>query len=128
MCHGHPRYHLCAHTSINWFYCPTALIDLETGYETPCSNVSFAPAQRSTLDCPLAHCDFKGKDGRWICCVCKQGPNAKGWCLMPMRHQRHNHDTLVLEEFETTCDHGCCKECQKLGAYTTYRGRVRGGF
>lgn len=116
MCHGHPRDHACGHLSINWYYCPSALIDLSTGYETPCSNVSFAPGQRSTLDCPLQNCGYKEKGGRWLCCVCNQGPNSKGWCVMPRRYFRPNRDTLVDEEVEGTCDHGCCEGCQKLGA------------
>ncbi|KAK1529924.1 hypothetical protein CPAR01_12236 [Colletotrichum paranaense] len=53
MCHGHPRLHPCSHTSINWHYCPSALIDLETGVETPCSHLSYATAQPSNADCPL---------------------------------------------------------------------------
>ena len=117
MCHGHPRYHPCSHTSINWYYCPTALIDLETGYETPCSNVSFAPAQTTKLDCPLKHCDFKGKGGLWICCSCKQGPNTHGWCMMPRSRLRRNSDTFAVEEIQTTCDHGCCKECTRFGTW-----------
>ncbi|KAF7553828.1 hypothetical protein G7Z17_g3344 [Cylindrodendrum hubeiense] len=65
MCHGHPRHHPCAHTSINWHYCPSALIDLETGYETPCQHTTFAPAQSISSDCPLQNCQFKDKGGTW---------------------------------------------------------------
>ncbi|KAL6920957.1 hypothetical protein FSST1_004983 [Fusarium sambucinum] len=111
MCHGHPRHHPCAHTSINWHYCPSALIDLETGYETPCSKMSFAAAQPTKSDCPLQNCQFKSKGGSWTCCACQQGPNTQGWCTKPLSRLTMNPESFSLETVETTCDHGCCSEC-----------------
>ncbi|RGP72584.1 hypothetical protein FLONG3_6592 [Fusarium longipes] len=111
MCHGHPRHHACAHTSINWHYCPSALIDLETGYETPCSNMSFAKAQPTKSDCPLQNCQFKSKGGSWTCCACQQGPNTQGWCTMPLSRLTMNPESFSVETVETTCDHGCCSKC-----------------
>ncbi|KAF4954437.1 hypothetical protein FGADI_5214 [Fusarium gaditjirri] len=102
MCHGHPRHHPCAHTSINWHYCPSALIDLETGYETPCSKISFAAAQPTTSDCPLQNCQFKSKGGSWTCCSCQQGPNTQGWCTMPMSRMTMNPESFSVESVETT--------------------------
>ncbi|KAI1049212.1 hypothetical protein LB506_004777, partial [Fusarium annulatum] len=116
MCHGHPRHHPCAHTSINWHYCPSALIDLETGYETPCSNISFAAAQPTTSDCPLQNCEFKSKGGSWTCCSCQQGPNTQGWCTMPMSRMTMNPESFSVESVETTCDHGCCSKCVQYGS------------
>ena len=115
MCHGHPRHHPCAHTSINWHYCPSALIDLETGYETPCSNMSFAAAQPTTSDCPLQNCQFKSKGGSWTCCSCQQGPNTQGWCTMPLSRLTMNPESFSVESIETTCDHGCCSKCIRYG-------------
>jgi hypothetical protein len=117
MCHGHPRYHPCSHSSVHWYYCPSALIDLSTGAETPCSNVSFAPSQRTTSDCPLLHCRFQDKNGGggWTCCACNQGPNTRGWCTMPLNRWRRNVCTFAMEEVETTCDHGCCGKCTEAG-------------
>ncbi|KAH7141412.1 hypothetical protein B0J13DRAFT_58998 [Dactylonectria estremocensis] len=111
MCHGHPRHHPCAHTSINWHYCPSALIDLETGYETPCHKTTFAPAQPINADCPLQNCHFKDKGGSWTCCSCQQGPNTRGWCTMPSSRLQMNPESFSLEEVESTCDHGCCSKC-----------------
>ncbi|EKJ79215.1 hypothetical protein ACHAPM_004446 [Fusarium culmorum] len=115
MCHGHPRHHPCAHTSINWHYCPSALIDLETGYETPCSKMSFAAAQPTKSDCPLQNCQFKSKGGSWTCCACQQGPNTQGWCTKPLSRLTMNPESFSLETVETTCDHGCCSECVRYG-------------
>ncbi|KAK7402720.1 hypothetical protein QQX98_011542 [Neonectria punicea] len=111
MCHGHPRHHPCSHTSINWHYCPSALIDLETGYETPCRNSTFAPSQPNNSDCPLQNCQFKNKGGSWTCCSCQQGPNTMGWCTMPSNRFQMNPESFSVEAVETTCDHGCCSEC-----------------
>ncbi|KAK5996135.1 hypothetical protein PT974_04563 [Cladobotryum mycophilum] len=110
MCHGHPRYHPCSHTSLNWYYCPSASIDLETGYENPCRNVSFAPAQSSHLSCPLQHCYFSDKEGSWICCMCNQGPNTRGWCATPIVGGDDDMDSYK-QEGQKTCDHGCCDNC-----------------
>ncbi|RSL73827.1 hypothetical protein CEP54_000219 [Fusarium duplospermum] len=116
MCHGHPRHHPCAHTSINWHYCPSALIDLETGYETPCSNISFAAAQPTNSDCPLQNCQFKSKGGSWTCCACRQGPNTQGWCTMPLSRLEMDPESYAVEAVETTCDHGCCSKCIRYGS------------
>ncbi|KAH6603150.1 hypothetical protein Trco_007925 [Trichoderma cornu-damae] len=116
MCHGHPRYHSCAHTSLIWYYCPSAHIDLETGFETPCRNVSFAPAQSSSLSCPLKNCQFVDKGGSWICCKCNQGPNTQGWCSTPVTPVQDDLDSLGLgDEGQRTCDHGCCDDCKRFG-------------
>jgi hypothetical protein len=48
MCHEHPRYHSCSHQSVRWHYCPSALIDLETCYQAPCPNITFAASQSRT--------------------------------------------------------------------------------
>ncbi|KAK7442909.1 hypothetical protein Landi51_09457 [Colletotrichum acutatum] len=94
MCHGHPRLHPCSHTSINWHYCPSALIDLETGVETPCSHLSYATAQPSNADCPLINCQFKAMGGTWTCSSSGYGISA------PVNESQ-------------TCDHGCCAECAR---------------
>ncbi|CCF37963.1 hypothetical protein CH063_09178 [Colletotrichum higginsianum] len=112
MCHGHPRWHPCSHTSINWHYCPSAMIDLETGVETPCSHVSYATAQPSNTDCPLLNCQFKAMGGTWTCCQCGQGPNDQGWCTMPKRMPDQNYGGIAADETRT-CDHGCCAECTR---------------
>jgi hypothetical protein len=113
MCHGHPRYHSCAHTSMVWYYCPSASIDLQTGYEAPCRNVTLAPSQASRTSCPLSVCYFKEKGGQWTCCQCKQGPNLQGWCTMPLGLS--NGDVNLSSQLQMTCDHGCCKSCKKSG-------------
>lgn len=120
MCHGHPRHHPCSHTSINWHYCPSALIDLETGYETPCSNISFAAAQPTNSDCPLQNCQFKSKGGSWTCCSCRQGPNTQGWCTMPLSRLEMDPESYAVEAVETTCDHGCCSKCIRYGKPLSY--------
>ncbi|KAL7941330.1 hypothetical protein V8C42DRAFT_182399 [Trichoderma barbatum] len=124
MCHGHPRYHSCAHTSLVWYYCPSAHIDLETGFETPCRNVSFAPAQSSPLSCPLKNCQFVDKGGSWICCKCNQGPNTQGWCSTPMANIQDDLDSLQLEDVQRTCDHGCCDDCKRFGTLATLGSKV----
>ncbi|KZL84441.1 hypothetical protein CI238_03580 [Colletotrichum incanum] len=110
MCHGHPRWHPCSHTSINWHYCPSALIDLETGVETPCTHLSYATAQPSNADCPLLNCQFKAMGGTWTCCQCGQGPNDQGWCTTPMPNQGQG---AISTEEAKTCDHGCCANCAR---------------
>ena len=114
MCHGHPHHHPCSHQSVTWHYCPSALIDLETGYETPCSNVTFAVSQASNSECPLQNCEFKAKGGSWICCNCLQGPNTQGWCTFN-RQQPVLERNYMSEEYSLveTCDHGCCKNCTR---------------
>lgn len=118
MCHGHPRYHECAHTSLVWYYCPSAKIDLETGYETPCRNTTFAPAQSSSLSCPLKNCQFADKGGSWICCKCNQGPNTQGWCSTPLTDIQDDMGSLRIGGDQRTCDHGCCDDCRRFGSLT----------
>ncbi|KAK2002772.1 hypothetical protein LX36DRAFT_727723 [Colletotrichum falcatum] len=117
MCHGHPRWHPCSHTSINWHYCPSALIDLETGVETPCTHLSYATGQPSNADCPLLNCQFKALGGTWTCCQCGQGPNDQGWCTRLMPEQDAEGTTTGAAK---TCDHGCCVECARY----PYEGRL----
>ena len=80
MCHGHPQTHPCSHTSVAWDYCPAAHLDLDTGYESPCADMSFAAAQPTAGGCPLQNCQFKDMGGSWQCCACGRGPNTRGWC------------------------------------------------
>ena len=114
MCHGHPHCHSCGHQSVTWHYCPSALIDLETGYETPCPNITFAGSQASTASCPLANCDYSSAGGGgWTCCQCG-GRNTSGWCtnLSPAPKWERNSVTNEWEWIER-CDHGCCRSCIK---------------
>jgi len=110
MCHGHPHHHPCGHQSVKWHYCPRALIDLDTGYETSCDKATFASSQPSKASCPLQKCEFKTHGTRWICCACKQGPNERGWCAFDRPHWEQNHLTGDWAWVES-CDHGCCKNC-----------------
>ena len=113
MCHGHPHHHPCGHQSVNWHYCPSALIDLETGYETPCSNITFAGSQPSNSGCLLANCDFGGS--AWTCCNCG-GRNTSGWCTNASPNPRFEKNTITNDfEYVETCDHGCCRNCTKDG-------------
>ncbi|KAK4119220.1 hypothetical protein N657DRAFT_627281 [Parathielavia appendiculata] len=114
MCHGHPHYHSCGHQSVTWHYCPSALIDLETGYETPCSNITFAASQPSTASCPLANCDFRSASGGgWTCCKCG-GRNRSGWCMNMSPNPRWDKNPITNEwEWIERCDHGCCRSCIK---------------
>ncbi|KAK4032006.1 hypothetical protein C8A01DRAFT_20863 [Parachaetomium inaequale] len=108
MCHGHPRYYSCSHQSVTWHYCPSALIDLETGYETPCSNITFAASQPSTSKCPLANCDFHntGSD-KWKCCQCG-GQNSSGWYENMSPNPRWGRNRITNEwEWIGWCDHRC---------------------
>ncbi|KAI0017835.1 hypothetical protein F4780DRAFT_781967 [Xylariomycetidae sp. FL0641] len=82
MCHGHPHVHPCSHTSVKWLYCPEAIFDLDTGYETACSNPIYSTPQHSNVECPLQNCNYKALKGSWTCCRCGQGPNTKGWCTV----------------------------------------------
>jgi hypothetical protein len=118
MCHGHPHIHPCGHQSVNWHYCPSALIDLETGYETPCPNITFASSQPVTSNCPLVNCDFRNAGGgSWICCNCG-GKNTGGWCLHELSNPRTERNPLTNEWEEIRrCDHGCCRNCIKESKY-----------
>ncbi|KAI2643739.1 hypothetical protein GGS21DRAFT_34359 [Xylaria nigripes] len=108
MCHGHPHYHPCSHTSVKWLYCPEAVFDLKTGYETPCANPIYSTAQPVNSDCPLQNCNFKALKGSWNCCVCGQGPNTQGWCTVMSWVVDVNPLTGVEENMEVPCGHGCC--------------------
>ncbi|KAI2607815.1 hypothetical protein GGR54DRAFT_643903 [Hypoxylon sp. NC1633] len=111
MCHGHPHYHPCSHTSVKWLYCPEAIFDLDTGYETPCSNPIYSTPQPTNVDCPLQNCNFKALMGNWNCCVCGKGPNAQGWCTSLSRRMDWNPLTGNVEDMEVACGHGCCSSC-----------------
>ncbi|KAH9996738.1 hypothetical protein F4779DRAFT_185172 [Xylariaceae sp. FL0662B] len=111
MCHGHPHYHPCSHTSVKWLYCPEAPFDLETGYETPCSNPIYSAPQPTNVDCPLQNCNFKALMGSWNCCVCGRGPNTQGWCTVLSHRMEWNPLTDQIEEREVPCGHGCCSKC-----------------
>ncbi|KAI1800436.1 hypothetical protein F4811DRAFT_556804 [Daldinia bambusicola] len=100
MCHGHPHYHPCSHTSVKWLYCPEAMFDLDTGYETPCSNPIYSTPQPTNVDCPLQNCNFKALMGSWNCCVCGKGPNTQGWCTSLGRRTDWNPLTRKVEEME----------------------------
>ncbi|KAI0598940.1 hypothetical protein F4775DRAFT_583597 [Biscogniauxia sp. FL1348] len=112
MCHGHPHYHSCSHTSVKWLYCPEAIFDLDTGYETPCSNPIYSKPQPTTLDCPLQNCCFKTLRGSWNCCVCGKGPNTQGWCTVLRHRVDFNPLTGRVENMELPCGHGCCSKCK----------------
>lgn len=111
MCHGHPHYHPCSHTSVKWLYCPEAMFDLDTGYETPCSNPIYSTPQPTNIDCPLQNCNFKALMGSWNCCVCGKGPNTQGWCTALGRRMDWNPLTGKVEDMEVPCGHGCCSSC-----------------
>jgi hypothetical protein len=96
---------------VHWHYCPSAAIDLATGYESPCHNQSFAKSQQSNADCPLTHCNWNGLGGSWICCVCGHGPNTLGWCTTPVVRERTDPATMERVPRAETCDHGCCERC-----------------
>ncbi|AEO56700.1 hypothetical protein MYCTH_2058752 [Thermothelomyces thermophilus ATCC 42464] len=114
MCHGHPHHHTCGHQSVTWHYCPSALIDLETGYETPCHNITFAASQASASPCPLVNCDFRSAgSGGWTCCKCG-GRNDSGWCVNASPEPRWEMNPVTNEwEWMDRCDHGCCRSCIK---------------
>ncbi|KAI0859422.1 hypothetical protein F4860DRAFT_482666 [Xylaria cubensis] len=113
MCHGHPHYHPCSHTSVKWLYCPEAMFDLSTGYEAPCANPIYSKAQPVRSDCPLQNCNFKALKGSWTCCVCGQGPNAQGWCTVLRRAMNWNPVTKTMEDMDVPCGHGCCSQCSR---------------
>lgn len=115
MCHGHPKDHPCSHTSMAWYYCPSAQIDLTKGYQTPCKNITLAPAQRSKNDCPLKLCAFKQKGGLWQCCHCNHGPNDRAWCRQQVVKKASGGRAV-----HSTCDHGCCKNCTEYGKHGEY--------
>ncbi|KAI1817228.1 hypothetical protein GGS20DRAFT_82175 [Poronia punctata] len=111
MCHGHPHYHPCSHTSVKWLYCPEAIFDLTTGYEAPCANPLYATVQPVNTDCPLQNCNFKALKGSWNCCICGNGPNTQGWCTVMRWALEYNPLTKRMENMEVPCGHGCCSKC-----------------
>ncbi|KAI1330187.1 hypothetical protein F5Y16DRAFT_48428 [Xylariaceae sp. FL0255] len=119
MCHGHPHYHPCSHTSVKWLYCPEAIFDLSTGYETPCGNPIYSTAQPVNADCPLQNCNYKSLKGSWNCCMCGKGPNTQGWCSALRRTVEWNPLTRRMETMEVPCGHGCCSKCSR---YPSSRG------
>ncbi|KAK0383879.1 hypothetical protein NLU13_7971 [Sarocladium strictum] len=118
MCHAHPRYHPCNHTSMSWFFCATASCDLKQGTSEPCSDTRLGLDQSVKMDCPLKACKFKQKGPEWICCLCHQGPNTKGWCTMPKGGDRWSSSAHGNNDV-TTCDHGCCEDCIAISQYTS---------
>ncbi|KAH9884275.1 hypothetical protein F4778DRAFT_800235 [Xylariomycetidae sp. FL2044] len=116
MCHGHPHHHPCQHTSVKWLYCPEAVFDLETGYETPCSNPIYSTPQPTNVDCPLSNCHFSALRGSWTCCKCGSGPNTQGWCNALSQQVVYNPMTRNNELMELSCGHGCCSKCNRTPA------------
>ncbi|KAK7998922.1 hypothetical protein PG991_014597 [Apiospora marii] len=115
MCHGHPHYHTCHHTSVKWLYCPEAMFDLETGYETPCSNPIYSTPQLASSECPLQNCLFKQLKGdRWTCCRCGHNANKEGWCVGKINHPFGSWTPRGLEpQSWQTCGHGYCSKCNR---------------
>ncbi|KAK7959001.1 uncharacterized protein PG986_003855 [Apiospora aurea] len=115
MCHGHPHYHTCHHTSVKWLYCPEAMFDLETGYETPCSNPIYSTPQLASSECPLQNCLFKQLKGdRWTCCRCGHNANKEGWCVGKINHPFGSWTPRGLEPQNwQTCGHGYCGKCSR---------------
>lgn len=120
MCHGHPHYHECQHTSVKWLYCPDAKFDLETGYETPCANPIYSAPQPSTLACPLQNCHYKTMRGTWTCCQCGHDANTQGWCDGQTYDPRGHWLPVGCPPSDSqTCGHGCCSKCIGNGATPT---------
>ncbi|KAM9876862.1 hypothetical protein VDGL01_09044 [Verticillium dahliae] len=117
MCHGHPRHHPCSHTSVNWHYCPAAIIDLDTGIETPCSHLSYAAAQPSNTDCALQNCHYKAMGGSWSCCQCQQTSNKLGWCTNIIWKASDDPVDVPRAAYrQEPCAHGCCERCSRSTA------------
>lgn len=125
MCHGHPHYHPCSHTSVKWLYCPEAIFDLSTGYETPCANPIYSTAQPVNSDCPLKNCNFKALKGSWNCCVCGQGPNTQGWCTAATRAMNWDPVMKRMENMDVPCGHGCCSQCSRYRSLPLYKKALR---
>lgn len=123
MCHGHPHYHPCSHTSVKWLYCPEAKYDMTTGYEAPCGNPIYSAVQSTNVNCPLQNCNFKKLKGSWNCCVCNKGPNSQGWCTVPRSVQDWNPLTRRYEVMEMPCGHGCCSNCTRARESSPCDGR-----
>ena len=114
MCRGHPKHHRCAHTSVSWYYCPSAYLDMGTGAVSPCGNHIMNDSQPTKAACPLQHCHFATKGSSWVCCQCHQGPNTQGWCTQKLTAQQVGVDPRATGELQMTCDHGCCERCTAL--------------
>ncbi|KAK8869417.1 HOOK domain containing protein [Apiospora arundinis] len=120
MCHGHPHYHTCHHTSVKWLYCPEAMFDLETGYETPCSATIYSTPQLASNECPLHNCQLKQLKGdSWACCRCGHNANKEGWCVGKINHPFGSWTPRGLEPQNwQTCGHGYCSMCNRdLSSY-----------
>jgi hypothetical protein len=121
MCHGHPHHHSCGHQSVTWHYCPSSLTDLETGYKTPCADMTFAASQSSTANCPRANCDFRSAGGgEWTCCKCGRRNTSGRCCDMspePWGKNPARNEWTWIE----SCDHGCCRGCGKDGKFAGYK-------
>ncbi|KAM3438260.1 hypothetical protein NHJ13734_004275 [Beauveria thailandica] len=114
MCRGHPKHHRCAHTSVSWYYCPSAYLDMGTGAVSPCGNPIMNDSQPTKAACPLQHCRFSTKGSSWVCCQCNQGPNTQGWCTQKLTTQQMGLDSRASGQLQMTCDHGCCENCTGL--------------
>ncbi|KAJ6441307.1 RAS small monomeric GTPase [Purpureocillium lavendulum] len=62
-----------------------ARFDVTSRRTEPCNDTEFGDTRQGRTECPLEHCAFKSKGGRWVCCQCRQGPNTGGWCLQPVK-------------------------------------------
>ncbi|KAM3507902.1 hypothetical protein MY11210_006964 [Beauveria gryllotalpidicola] len=120
MCRGHPKHHRCAHTSVSWYYCPSAYLDMGTGAVSPCGNPIMNDSQPTKAACPLQHCRFSTKGSSWVCCQCNQGPNTQGWCTQKLTTQQIGLDPRASSQLQMTCDHGCCENCTGLGSDGTF--------
>ncbi|KAH6653498.1 hypothetical protein BKA67DRAFT_606964 [Truncatella angustata] len=112
MCHAHPHYHGCQHTSVKWFYCPEGAFDPKVGYASPCSNPIYTAPQPSNADCPLQNCNYKVLGGSWTCCQCAYNANSQGWCNG--KDSRLGKTYIVSSSGNTewqSCGHGCCSKC-----------------
>lgn len=124
MCRGHPKHHRCAHTSVSWYYCPSAHLDMFTGAVSPCGNPIMSDSQPTKAGCPLQHCRFAAKGGSgagggWVCCQCGRGPNTRGWCAQRMTAAQvvglDPGEEVLAGQLQATCDHGCCDDCTGTG-------------
>ncbi|KAL1887689.1 hypothetical protein Cpir12675_006448 [Ceratocystis pirilliformis] len=115
MCHGLPRLHQCSHTSLTWNYCLGAVLDLSTGYASPCAKKSIARLQPTMGKCQLKNCYFMDLGSQWTCCMCNNGPNEKGWCEAILPKYVKDPETHRTKVVETFCSHGCCANCIRGG-------------
>lgn len=112
MCLGIPLYHQCSHTSVWWYYCPSAKTGEHSGDIMFCNRPTWGHGQATDQLCPLTHCDWHNKPGPWQCCACHQGPNYLGWCSMLVQlPSRDKGSGKPVKSATTTCLHGCCENC-----------------